>query len=49
MSHPGVNGVCRSAATGAGVGDENAADTIEEVLPGREAKQARTVHQSGRG
>lgn len=44
MSYRGVIGVCRSAATGAGVGDENAADPIEEVLPGREAEQARSVH-----
>lgn len=41
--------VCRSTATGAGVGDENAADPVEAVLPGREAEPTRAVHQGRRG
>ena len=41
--------MCRSAATGAGVGDENAADPVEAVLPGREAEPTRAVYQGGRG
>lgn len=40
--------VCRSAATGAGAGNEDAADPVEAILPRREAKSPRQVHQ-GRG
>lgn len=37
--------ICRSAAAGAGAGDEDAADPIEAVLPRREAKPPRQVYQ----
>lgn len=40
--------MCRSAATGAGAGDKDAANPVEAVLPRREAKPPRQVHQ-GRG
>lgn len=41
--------VCRSTATGAGVGDENVTDTVKKVLPRREAEPERAVYQSCRG
>lgn len=41
--------IFRSTATGAGVGDENVADTVKKVLPRREAEPQRAVYQSCRG
>lgn len=40
--------VCRAAATGARVGDKDATDPVQTVLPGREAEPPGQVHQGRR-